>query len=230
MLGLLGGAAVDSVTPQHHGAIAIDTDGRGVLEVGRERVKGQRCEAYRLGRQVLPSQIAHHAIAGVLTVFGRKPHIGRNVVAPVAGVAGDSRLGHVRFPVLVDALRHLDHAPGHHLGVLGVLRKVLHVVAIGAARVRRHPLGDRRHVAVELRHAQVAKHLDIFVNVFGFGAVGTRGLGRHRCLVQRRLLQQGAGVVDLLHAGATKAGLHRINGRALAATEQRRSRWHQGGE
>ena len=183
MFSLLGRTAVNRVTPQHHGRVAIDPNWRRIFQVRRERVKGQRRQAHRFGGQVLPGQVAHHAVVGVLAVFGRKPDIGRNVVAPVAGVTSHPGLSHVRFPVLVDALRHLDHAPRHHLGVLGVLRKVFHIVAIGAARVRRHPLRNGCHVAVELRHAQVTQHLDILINVFGLGAVGTGRLGSHRRLV-----------------------------------------------
>ena len=100
-------------------------------------------------------QIAHRTV-GVLAVFRRKPHIGRDMVAPVAGVAGHAGLGHVGLPVLIDALRHLNHAPGHHFGVFSVVRKVFGVMAIRTTDIRGHPLGDGRHMAVELRDAHIA--------------------------------------------------------------------------
>ena len=150
-----------------------------------------------------------------------EPHLQRHRLAAVAGVAGDAGFGHVRLPVGVDVLRHLDHAPRDDLGVLGVVAHVRRVVAVVAALLRRHPFGDRGHVARELGHAQVAQLRHVLVDVPGLRArVAGRRLGDRRRLVGRGHAHLGARVVDQFHAGAAVAALHGVDRRAFAAGQQ----------
>ena len=72
-------------------------------------------------------------------------------------------------------------------------------------------------MTIKLTHAQVAQHLDVLVNVACFGPIGGGRFCRNRCGIQRSLLGQGTGVVNLLHARATVTGLYRFNGRTFAA-------------
>ena len=128
----------------------------------------------------------------------------------MAGVAGHACLRHVGLPVGVDVLRHLDHAPRHHLGVLAVVFKVGQGVAISAAFARRNPAGHGHHQAVEFAHAQVAQNFDVFVGLRSFGAFGAGRWNDGWWLVELGFDFEQARVIDLRHASAPVAALHRL--------------------
>ncbi len=134
----------------------------------------------------------------------------------MTGVAGHPGLGDVRLPVGVDVLGHLDHAPCHHLGVFAVVFKVGQGMAISAALVGRHPTGHGDHQAVEITHAQVTQDFDVLVDLRGLRPVRTGRWNGHRRLVLFGFDFEQTRVVDLRHAGAPVAALHRFGNRAFA--------------
>ena len=103
---------------------------------------------------------------------GRDPDFFGHRVTPVAGVAGHASFADMGFPIRIDMLCHLDHAPGDDLGVQRVVGKISDVMAIGATFFGRNPLGDRHHVPGEFAHAEVAQHFDVLVHLFGARPIG----------------------------------------------------------
>ena len=91
----------------------------------------------------------------------------------MTGKADDAGLGDMRLPVGIDMPRHLKHASSGLFCVETVVGHVLHVVAIGAALLRRDPLGYRRHDPIELIGAQIRQHLNVLIDVNS--AVAARG-------------------------------------------------------
>ena len=78
---------------------------------------------------------------------------------------------------------HLYHATRHHLGVLGVLRKVLDIVAVSTPLLGRHPLGNGCHMSDKLPHTEVTQYLNVLVDLTSFRAVWRRRWRGHRCLI-----------------------------------------------
>ena len=214
-LGLLDRVAV--ATGQ--GGVPIDADVQIAEQKRGERIAGQRGQAHAFGGQVL-ARTATDEIGAIGLGWLFEPNLRWHRLTAVTGVARDAGFGDVVFPAAVDVLRHLDHAPRHHLGVLAVFGQVGRVVAIGTALGGRHPAGHGNHQLGELRRAQVAQHLDVLIDLAGLGTVGRCRWQGHRGGVQLFVLFDGARVVHLHHACATVAALHRVHGRAFARAEQ----------
>ena len=197
---------------------AVHADVLLVQQKRGEGVVGQRGQIDHCRRLVLSCLVAHEVRAIRLRV-GLEPDGAGHGLAPVAGVAGHPGLGNVWLPVGVDVLSHLDHAARHHLGVFAVVFEVGQGVAIGATFARRNPAGHGDHQAVEIAHAQVTQHFDVLVDLRGLGAIRARRWNGHRRLVLVGFDLEQAGVVDLRHAGAPVAALHRFRNRAFATCQ-----------
>ena len=141
----------------------LDTDIGIPLEEGRERIVRKGRVTHRPGGDVLPGLRFRHA-DGMCHTGVVEPDLGGHRVAAMAGVASHSGGRDVRLVVRIDVLDHLDHAPGHDLGVDAVVRHVRRVVAVGAALRRGDPVGDRDHQPGKLADAETAQHLHVFID------------------------------------------------------------------
>ena len=217
-LGLLGRVAVCRSAGHGQCFIPVDPDRLGVLQIMAERIVGQRGIAHAGSRLVLAFQITQQG-AGRALVGWRKPDLVGHRIATVTGVAGHTGRAHMRLPVGIDVLRHLQHPPGDDLGVLRVVGEIRAVVAVGATFLGGDPLRDRHHVACKLTDAQLTKHLDVLVNVLGLRTVGARRRRRLGRCVERRLGDEQPLVVKLLHASAAIACLDGFDWRSLATCQ-----------
>ena len=157
----------------------------------------------------MPRLVAHE-IGTVRLWIGLEPdRIGHRFTA-VTGVAGHAGLCHVGLPVCVDVLGHLDHATRHHLGVLGVFRKINGVVTVSTAFRRCHPRSHGDHQARELTHAQIAQQLHVFINL---GSLRTGWITCRQCkrwCVLFCIFFNGARAINLHHTCTAKAALYRF--------------------
>ena len=198
----------------------LHPDQRIIGQIRGKRIVGQRGQADRGAGLVLPGS-AHRKTRRTRRGVVARPGIGRHGLAAVAGVAGDAGFEHMALPLGIDARRHLQHPARHDLGVDFVGGHVVGVVAVVAPLLRRHPAGQRRHGAGELRDRKVAQHLHVLVDDAGLRPGGAH-IGddvRELVLGQDQLL--GARVHRLLLGQATVAELHRIHRRPLEGEEQR---------
>ena len=186
-------------------------------EKRRQRVGGQcRPAGIRVGL-VLPGTVAQQARSAAQISRG-KPITRRHGLAAVAGPAGHAGTPHMRLPVGVDLPRHLQHAPGHHLGVLFVRLQLVGVVAVVAAFHRGHPGGQRLHQARKLPRADVVQHLHVLEHFVDGGRVcvgGFLGFG-DRVEVGRR-----GHLARLVELGRVETAVTMLNGiGAFAAGQQ----------
>ncbi len=198
--------------------LALHANVLGLLQERRERIIGQRGVVDQRGGM----RHAGGCLGQSASRFRPRivePDILRHRIAAMAGVARNADILHMALPVAVDILRHLQHAAGDDLGVIGIIGHVGDVVAIGAALFRRHPIGDGDHQPGKLPHTEIAQHLHVLVGHSGFHAGGARGRQARRHLGPHLQRRENVGIVDLIHRGATKAALH-ANDRRVFHAEQ----------
>ena len=211
--------------PRWQGIQGNDVDIVVLQEKGRQRIIGQGGIGHRRRADVLARGHIHIRMSGTGI---RGPDIGRNGLAPMAGIASDPGIGDMGLPGRIGIQGHPEHVPGDELGVLVVqgtiFRGVAVITSFRLGQIGGHPLGDGQHEPVELGDTQVAKHLDVLVNLRRLGGYDRRGRLRRGWNILLHLGRQNPGIDHRLHTQAVIAQLHRLLRRPLAASQT-----HEGG-
>mmetsp|Transcript_28311 Transcript_28311/g.52699 ORF Transcript_28311/g.52699 Transcript_28311/m.52699 type:complete len:246 (+) Transcript_28311:1970-2707(+) len=148
----------------------MDSDDLTLFEVLGKRIRRQRRRLAQRGGAVLVGRPALHILVDRADA---EPNVAGHMLASVTSITVHTHLIgsiHVTVPVVIDRLRHLDHAAADNLGIKVIRAVFLQInipVAIGAPLFGTDPLGHGQHHAVKVVLGQITQHLDILVYVLG---------------------------------------------------------------